>query len=142
LNRKAGFAEVGVIALKTKQAMLSIATRPAFDATLSLSGTTKMSHYPVPSAQQHLRHLEPQIWKHVNRHLVAKAIAEFSHEQILMPARSDAPHDGGHTAHDDSLHAYVLVSDDGQTQYQYLARPMMLRHWHVSEPSVTRICNG
>jgi siderophore synthetase component/RimJ/RimL family protein N-acetyltransferase len=142
LNRKAGFAEVGVIALKTKQAMLSIATRPAFDATLSLSGTTKMSHYPVPSAQQHLRHLEPEIWKHVNRHLVAKAIAEFSHEQILMPARSDAPHDGGHTAPDDSLHAYVLVSDDGQTQYQYLARPMMLRHWHVSEPSVTRICNG
>nr|WP_025373297.1 GNAT family N-acetyltransferase [Advenella mimigardefordensis] len=141
LNRKAGFAEIGLITLPTKQAMLSIATRPDFDATVSLSGTNKMSHYPVPPAQQHLRHLDPDIWKHVNRHLVAKAIAEFSHEQILTPAHS-ATADGSRNVADEGQQAYVLVSDDGKTQYHYLARPMMLRHWHISEPSVTRICNG
>lgn len=142
LNRKAGFAEVGPITLTTKQAMLSIATRPDFEATLSLSGKNTMSHYPVPSAQQHLPHLEPEIWKHVNRHLVAKAIAEFSHEQILKPAVSDDLNDTSDDARQTGLRAYTLVSDDGQTQYHYQARPMMLRHWHVSEASVARIRNG
>ena len=142
LNRQAGFTEMGVISLQTKQAMLSIATGPDFEATLLLSGNTKMSHYPVPSAQQHLRHLEPDTWKHVNRHLVAKAIAEFSHEQILMPVQGDVHSSHHQAALESDLQAYTLVSDDGKTQYHYLARPMMLRHWHISEPSVMRICEG
>ncbi|ETF01474.1 acetyltransferase [Advenella kashmirensis W13003] len=38
LNRKVGFAELGQISLSTKQAMLSIATQSAFEASLSISG--------------------------------------------------------------------------------------------------------
>jgi len=38
LNRKVGFEEVGPISLPSKQAMLSIATRSAFEITLTHSG--------------------------------------------------------------------------------------------------------
>lgn len=40
LNRKAGFDEIRPISLKAKQAMLSIASRSAFESTLFLSGRT------------------------------------------------------------------------------------------------------
>ena len=142
LNRKAGFDEVGPVPLTTKQAMLSIATRPDFEATLLHSGKNTMSHYPVPAAPQHLRHLEPDTWKQVNRHLVAKAIAEFSHEQILEPAPAKDSASTPVSSEDDRLQRYTLISDDGQTRYHFQATPMMLRHWHIVESSVTRMCEG
>ncbi len=146
LNRKVGFDEVGPISLTTKQAMLSIATRSAFEATLLHSGKNTMSHYPVPDAKQHLRHLEPETWKHVNRHLVAKAIAEFSHEQILdpvpCPGSPDESGDASVATKDTGFQRYMLISDDAQTRYYFQANPMMLRHWHIVEASISRICES
>ena len=100
-----------------------------------------MSHYPVNATQQHLSHLEPEAWRHVNRHLVTKAIAEFSHEQILHPQAQDGKPavDAGDAA--PPLQSYALRSDDGQTEYRFQARRMMLRHWHIPETSVVRVKN-
>ena len=35
-------------------------------------------------------HLTPERWAAANRHLVRKALAEFSHERILSPERTSA----------------------------------------------------
>ena len=101
-----------------------------------------MSHYPVHTAQQHLRHLEPETWNCVNRQLVAKAIVEFSHEQILTPILCDESDNSRQSSDGRDWQTYVLVSEDRQTCYRFLAYPMQLRHWHISESSIIRDRDG
>lgn len=101
-----------------------------------------MSHYSIAAAQQHLRHLKPENWKHVNRHLVAKAIVEFSHEQILTPILCDESNNNKRSSEGNGWQAYVLISEDQKTRYRFLAYPMQLRHWHISESSINREREG
>ncbi|WP_025373301.1 IucA/IucC family protein [Advenella mimigardefordensis] len=101
-----------------------------------------MSHYPIPATQQHLNHLEPETWKQVNRHLVAKAIVEFSHEQILQPILCDDVDIDSKYSDGNNWQAYALVSEDEKTRYRFLAYPMKLRHWHICESSIIRDCDG
>jgi siderophore synthetase component len=73
-------------------------------------------------------HLTPDLWAAANRQMVAKALAEFSHERLLTP-----------TLHGGS---YVVVSDDRSVEYRFAARIGTLDHWHVDPDSIIRRRGG
>ncbi|WP_139006103.1 IucA/IucC family protein [Arthrobacter crystallopoietes] len=74
-------------------------------------------------------HLTPARWAAANRHLVRKALAEFSHERIFTPE----PRGGG---------AYRLASDDGRVQYLFAAELLELDHWLIPAASIHRVIDG
>ncbi|MPQ98229.1 IucA/IucC family siderophore biosynthesis protein [Modestobacter sp. I12A-02628] len=71
-------------------------------------------------------HLTPQAWAAADRHLVAKALAEFAHERLLAPRPL-----GGDR--------YVVRSDDGRTEYHFAARRRALDHWSVDPASIVAL---
>ena len=113
LNARLGFQPAGEVTLPDKQALLSFCTREAFhsrtpspsfipDPPGSITVTTAEleSVLAAGSTANHLSperrtaanattgtaHLTPERWAAANRHLVRKALAEFSHERILSRA--------------------------------------------------------
>lgn len=70
-------------------------------------------------------HLTPELWERATRHLIRKALAEFSHERLLTPARGS---DG----------RYTVTSDDGSVTYTFSARLLALDHWLIDAASITR----
>ncbi|HEX5687456.1 MAG TPA: IucA/IucC family siderophore biosynthesis protein [Ideonella sp.] len=80
-------------------------------------------------------HLAPEVWHQANRHLVRKAIAEFSHEQVLVPETLGPASRQGWQRH-------RLVSPDGLAVYEFDAQHMPLRHWHVDPMSVAKTLDG
>ncbi|NQX10713.1 GNAT family N-acetyltransferase [Microbacteriaceae bacterium VKM Ac-2855] len=74
-------------------------------------------------------HLTPGIMAVAQRHLVAKAIAEFTHERLL------APREVGEGA-------FVLPIGDGATLYSFDARRFALEHWVIDESSLIRVVDG
>jgi siderophore synthetase component len=75
-------------------------------------------------------HLNPEVWAQVNRLLVRKAIAEFSHELLLVPRPLGSAARPG-------WQRYVLQAP-GQVEYRFEAQPMALRHWRVDAASICR----
>lgn len=74
-------------------------------------------------------HLTSAALEHAQRHLVAKAIAEFSHERLIAPE----PHqDGG----------WLLRVPTGEIEYRFDAQRAELEHWIVDEPSIRRVRDG
>lgn len=90
--------------------------------------TTAAQPLSVPEKHPEIAHLTPQNWAHANRLLVRKALAEFTHERLLWP-RPDGE-------------AYVVHSDDGETEYRFTARRRALDHWVIDPESITRRRNG
>ncbi|WP_374564059.1 IucA/IucC family siderophore biosynthesis protein [Ideonella sp.] len=80
-------------------------------------------------------HLVPEVWQQANRHLVRKAIAEFAHEQVLVPETLGPASRKG-------WQHYRLVSPDGLAVYEFDAQPMPLRHWRVDARSVQKTLDG
>ncbi|MHC6218895.1 IucA/IucC family protein [Arthrobacter sp. MMS24-S77] len=78
-------------------------------------------------------HLDPERWALANRHLVRKALAEFSHERILMPelVEPELLRKGG-------LGLYRVVSDDATVEYRFHARILELDHWSIPGESIVR----
>ncbi|XAS67750.1 IucA/IucC family siderophore biosynthesis protein [Micrococcaceae bacterium Sec5.7] len=76
-------------------------------------------------------HLTPERWAAANRHLVRKALAEFSHERILAPSRV-SPDSGmpGEPAD------YQVLSDDATVEYSFSARLLELDHWSIDPVSI------
>ena len=74
-------------------------------------------------------HLTPETWAAANRHVVCKALAEFSHERILQPQ----PAGPGR---------YQLTSDDGAATYSFEADVLELEHWSILPQSILRSVNG
>ncbi|WP_101523237.1 IucA/IucC family protein [Nocardioides houyundeii] len=73
-------------------------------------------------------HLTPELLERAQRHLMAKAISEFSHERLLAPR---AVGDG-----------YLLETPGGRSAYSFTARVHPLEHWVIDEQSVTRTVDG
>ncbi|GAA4367709.1 GNAT family N-acetyltransferase [Nocardioides caricicola] len=97
LNRAFGFRELRTITLPTKEATLSVLDRD---------------------------HLTPENLERAQRHLVAKAIAEFAHERLLSPAP-----DGDR---------WLLTTPAGDTTYSFRASRLALDHWAVEPASLER----
>ncbi len=111
LNAKVGFVKHSVVSLPDKDAWLSFCRRQDF--------LDRGPGEPQPAADW----LAPDRWRSANRHLVRKAIAEFSHERILHPVAVA----GG----------YELSAPSGE-RYRFSARRMRLEHWALAEPSIQR----
>ncbi len=79
--------------------------------------------------QDAVAHLTPGHWERANRLLVRKALAEFSHERLLAPAKQA---DGRH----------VVTSDDESVEYLFSARVLTLDHWRIDADSITRRRGG
>ncbi|WP_258370343.1 GNAT family N-acetyltransferase [Curtobacterium sp. MCPF17_018] len=92
-------------------------------ALLSVLDTDRIGETDDDGPAAHLRpeHLEP-----AERHLVAKAIAEFSHERLTAPVPDG---DGWRL-------------DAGESTYRFRARQHVLEHWSVDEASLTRTRAG
>ena len=73
-------------------------------------------------------HLAPDTLDTAQRHLVAKAIAEFSHERLIAPE----PFDGG----------WRLVPPRGDAEYRFTAVRTELEHWIIDEAGLRRIIGG
>lgn len=73
-------------------------------------------------------HLSPSTLAGAQRHLVTKAIAEFSHERLLEPTPQDV--------------GYALVAPGGRATYTFTARRLPLDHWVVAPESVQRLVDG
>jgi len=82
---------------------------------------------------QAVRHLRPDVWESVNRRLVAKAIAEFSHELLIAPQLLER---------DEAWGSYVLASDGGDVEYRFRARVLSLEHWWVDRASLRKLSDG
>lgn len=78
-------------------------------------------------------HLAPARWDAANRHLLRKALAEFSHERILAPEQVSAAAGAG---------TYRLASGDGSHEYRFTARILELDHWSIDAASIRHLHNG
>lgn len=72
-----------------------------------------------------LAHLSPENWERANRHLAAKALAEFAHERLVHPVPLGADR-------------YRVTSDDLATEYEFEARLYALDHWRIDPASLVR----
>jgi siderophore synthetase component len=76
-------------------------------------------------------HLAGDRWDRANRHLLRKALAEFSHERILAPEQvTEEPG------------SYRVRSDDGTHEYRFSARVLELDHWSVDAGSIRYFLHG
>ncbi|MEN0104193.1 MAG: GNAT family N-acetyltransferase [Curtobacterium sp.] len=92
-------------------------------ALLSVLDTDRIG---VPDDDGPAAHLRPEHLDVAERHLVAKAITEFTHERLIAPV---ADGDGWRLA-------------AGPSTYRFLARLHALEHWSIDEASLTRTRDG
>ena len=107
-NVAAGFVELREIALPDKTAMLSVCSREAFRAATDAA------------------HLTPALMERAQRHLVAKALGEFAHERLIVPAP----------------HRDRWQVEAGPSTYTFAARRHLLEHWVVDPGSIERVRDG
>ena len=110
-NAEVGFRALREVDLDGKRALLSV-----LDA----------ERIGVPDDDGPAAHLRPEHLEPAERHLVAKAIAEFTHERLIAPR----PDGGG------------WALDAGDSTYRFRARVHTLEHWVVDEASLTRTRAG
>ncbi|WP_271769621.1 IucA/IucC family protein [Aquimarina algiphila] len=92
-----------------------------------------MSGKKLNSLPVHFAHLQPEIWKKVNRTLVKKAISEFAHELLIKPKLQYQEKDWGR---------YVLISDIPGITYEFCAKKRCLDHWNINENSIIKRKDG
>ncbi|WP_159614558.1 GNAT family N-acetyltransferase [Glutamicibacter sp. JC586] len=112
LNARVGFRAIRPIQLteadgSTKAALLSICTRNEFEAA---TGRALGSSF-----------LSPERWEIANRHVLAKALGEFSHERLLDPVEHGEE-------------SYSLQKDSHR--YRFTASRYQLNHWLVDPESI------
>jgi siderophore synthetase component len=74
-------------------------------------------------------HLTPEVLAHAQGHLVAKMIAELSHERLITPV---ALEDG----------SWLLSVPSSNVEYYFRASRTELEHWIVDEESIRRLIDG
>ncbi|MGN7189909.1 GNAT family N-acetyltransferase [Curtobacterium sp. MCBA15_004] len=110
-NAEVGFRALRVVDVDGKRALLSV---------------LDTDRIGTPDDDGPAAHLRPEHLEPAERHLVAKAIAEFTHERLVTP-RADGD-------------AWVL--DAGDSTYRFRARVHALEHWVLDEASLTRTRAG
>ncbi|OEI69425.1 siderophore synthetase [Curtobacterium sp. ER1/6] len=110
-NAEAGFRALREVDVDGKRALLSV---------------LDTERIGVPDDDGPAAHLRPEHLEPAQRRLVAKAVAEFTHERLVAP-RTDGD-------------AWAL--DAGDSTYRFRARVHALEHWVVDEASLTRSRRG
>ncbi len=80
----------------------------------------------APALDPTAAHLEPVTMEAAHRHLVAKILAELTHERLLTPQAV-----AGH------VDTWVVRTDDGTT-YRFRGRVHRLEHWSIDPASIER----
>ncbi|WP_426308615.1 GNAT family N-acetyltransferase [Cellulosimicrobium sp. E-16] len=119
-NAAAGFRVLRALELPGKTAHLAVATRADLDAS------------PLGDGVDLAPHLRPDLADRAHRHLVAKAIAELTHERLLAPRVEAWPVEA------DGPGEYVLPVAGGTVEYRFVARRYALEHWVLDEASIRR----
>ncbi|HVK29322.1 MAG TPA: GNAT family N-acetyltransferase [Nocardioides sp.] len=142
-NLAAGFTELREIPMPGKTAMLSVCPRSSVRRVAASRGTSdaayrdagESSRYadgpvPRPSATRRatVDHLTPELMARAQRHLVAKALSEFSHERMIAPV----PVPGEER--------WRVETD--RSSYTFTARVKRLEHWVVDADSIERAVDG
>ena len=84
-------------------------------------------------------HLRPELLERAQRHLVAKAISEFSHERLLTPTAVSLVEERA-PASVSKPRTYTLTTPG--SLYSFTARVHPLEHWVLDEESLTRTVDG
>ena len=126
LNRRAGFRYQRAVALPTKHAHLAFCTRAHFHAATQGARTLRAPASPTS-------HVTGDVWAAVNRGLIRKAIAEFSHERLLEPECVRAA---------DGWNDYRLPTDRPEVTYYFRARRLALDHWDIDAASLEKSVAG
>lgn len=131
-NAAAGFRVLREVDLPGKRASLAVCTREDFAASPLGPGVD-----PAP-------HLRPDLLARAHRHLVAKAIAELTHERLLAPTLlvPGPGEPGGRAGVNGPWTEHELAVDGGRVVYRFRARRFALEHWVLDEPSITRTVDG
>ncbi|TQJ39440.1 siderophore synthetase component [Arthrobacter sp. SLBN-112] len=94
-------------------------------------------------------HLTPDRWEAATRHLLRKALAEFSHERILIP--EPVPAAPEHAAPEPALEpvqaapgagTYRVASADGSYECLFHATILELDHWSIDAGSIRCFQDG
>ncbi|GAA1742634.1 IucA/IucC family protein [Aeromicrobium alkaliterrae] len=85
----------------------------------------------TPAIDPGAAHLEPVAMAVAHRHLVAKVLAELTHERVLAPR----PVAG-------SVDTWTITADDGSVAYRFVARVHRLEHWSVDATTIERTVLG
>ena len=78
---------------------------------------------------QYIAHLQPHIWKIVNRNLIKKAISEFAHELIIKPS---------FIKEKGECSVYEIKTDCERFKYQFEAKKNFLDHWSIYKNSIIK----
>jgi siderophore synthetase component len=97
--------------------------------TIDLDFATTATPGQQPSAGP-APHLTGEKWDNANRHLLRKALAEFTHERILTPERVGEGADAGGSG------SYRLHGDGGASEYRFNARILEMDHWSIDPRSI------
>ncbi|WP_237704656.1 GNAT family N-acetyltransferase [Nesterenkonia sp. F] len=116
-NAEVGFEVLREVDLPGKRAALSV-----LDAERARA-VRAQGPEPAGAAAQ-VPHLRPEHLESAQRHLVAKALAEFSHERLIVPEPDGA--------------AERWVLDTVASRWRFAARRFALHHWAVDESSLVR----
>jgi siderophore synthetase component len=93
-----------------------------------------MDQFNYRQPESAVAHLSPETWATANRHLICKALSEFSHEQIFLPKLIEHM-DGG-------WGLYQIQADEPACSYFFESKKMNLRHWRIAKESIRREVNG
>ncbi|MDY6942939.1 MAG: GNAT family N-acetyltransferase [Pseudomonadota bacterium] len=132
LNRRVGFVHRQVVQMGEKTAYLAFCTRRQYDAALRWQTALSDTHVPVSAAESVQAVGGPQ-WQAVNRALVRKCLAEFSHERIIQPVLAARQGEWGR---------YGLTSPCGAVAYAFKARRLPLDHWDIDPASIEKWVHG
>lgn len=111
-------------------------TAPAPVDLSSSASTPARSTGPGAAGPAAAPHLRPETMAVAHRHLVAKALSEFSHERLLAPVLLDDSDPAATPA------PYRLSLDDDRVVYRFRARRTSLEHWVIDEASIEREVDG
>lgn len=125
-NVAAGFTELREIPMPGKTAMLSVCPRADWNAPELVLGDLAVLAAPRVAAAEHLT---PDLMARAQRHLVAKALSEFSHERMIAPVAEPG------------RHGWWRVDTD-LSSYTFAARVKRLEHWVVDADSIERTVDG
>lgn len=106
------------------------------DSATTTPGQASAGPAPHPSP---VPHLTGERWDNANRHLLRKALAEFSHERILTPEPIGDDPEGAGAGRSGR---YRLRSDDGASEYQFHARILYMDHWSIDPASIRHVRGG
>lgn len=137
---------------QTKRALLSVCTREDFAAS-PLGFAVGRQHGagglageaaggpagPGEPASGPYAHLDGSLLARAQRHLVAKALTEFSHERLIAPSQAEGQ---DAAAADGEPVQYTVVVPEAPTIYSFRARVLPLEHWLIEEDSLVRLVDG